>query len=101
MENKFKIENWNPKGKIDPLWKSPFSQGEHRSWTREENKIIIYNSIVYILSKEQYERLIEVQEEAKNLPFGAEMHIEEHLNFNIENYKSIGEIDFDFDEPYS
>lgn len=61
-------------------------------------RVIIYDNIVYVLSEQQYERLIEVQEEAKNLPFAGELHIEEHLNFNISQYKCIGEIDIDFDQ---
>ncbi|AZA47754.1 hypothetical protein EG346_05915 [Chryseobacterium carnipullorum] len=67
----------------------------------ESKRIIIYNKTVYELSEEQFEKLIEVKEEANNLPFAGELHVEEHLNFNIDQYKSLGEIDIDFDETYS
>lgn len=60
-------------------------------------RIIIYNNIVYELSEEQFERIIEVEAEAKNLPFAGELHVEEHLNFNLDQYTTIGEIDIDFD----
>lgn len=66
----------------------------------KKNSIIIYNNTVYELSEEEFERLMEINEEAKNLPFAGDLHIEEHLNSNINQYKSIGEIDIDFDAPY-
>ncbi|WPO84616.1 hypothetical protein SD427_18990 (plasmid) [Chryseobacterium sp. JJR-5R] len=66
-----------------------------------EKRIIIYNNTVYELLEEQYERLLEIQDEANNLPFAGDLHIEEHLNFNIHQYKSLGEIDLNFDVPYS
>lgn len=67
----------------------------------ESKSIIIYDNTVYELSEEQFERLVEIKEEAKNLPFAGDLHIEEHLNFNIDQYKSLGEIDIDFDESLS
>ncbi|PTT41378.1 hypothetical protein DBR28_04185 [Chryseobacterium sp. HMWF028] len=67
----------------------------------ESKRIIIYDNTVYELLEEQFERLVEVKEEANNLPFAGELHVEEQLNFNIDQYKSLGEIDIDFDETYS
>jgi hypothetical protein len=65
----------------------------------ESTRIIIYNNTVYELSEEQYERLLEIKDEANNLPFARDLHVEEHLNFN--QYRLLGEIDQDFDKPYS
>lgn len=67
----------------------------------KELRIIIYNNTVYQISEEQYERLIEVMEESKNLPFAGELYLEEHLNFNVDQYISIGGIDLDIDEVIS
>ncbi|MCT2410021.1 hypothetical protein NZD88_20895 [Chryseobacterium antibioticum] len=67
----------------------------------ESKRIIIYDNTVYELSEEQFERLVEVKEEANNLPFAGELHVEEHLNFNINQFKYLGEIDIDFDKTYS
>ena len=66
----------------------------------ESIRIIIYNNTVYELSEEQYERLLEIKEEANNLPFAGDLHVEEYLNFNVDQYKSLGEIDLNFDEQY-
>lgn len=68
---------------------------------KESTRIIIYNNTVYELSEEQYERLLEIKDEANNLPFTGDLHVEEHLNFNVDQYMLLGEIDLDFDEPYS
>jgi hypothetical protein len=64
-------------------------------------RIIIYENTVYELSEEQYERLLEIKNEAKNLPFAGDLHLEEHLNFSVDQYKLIGEIDLDLDELLS
>ncbi len=66
----------------------------------ESKRIIIYNNTVYELLEEQYERLLEIKEEADNLPFAGDLHVEEHLNFNVGQYKLLKEIDLDFDQPY-
>jgi len=41
----------------------------------ESIRIIIYNNTVYELSEEQYERLLEIKEEANNLPFAGDLHV--------------------------
>ncbi|WP_230638374.1 hypothetical protein [Chryseobacterium sp. LC2016-29] len=64
-------------------------------------RTIIYNNTVYQISEEQYERLSDVIQEAKNLPFAGELHLEEYLNFNIDQYVPIGEIDLDVDDLIS
>lgn len=72
-----------------------------KTMAEKSTRIIIYNTTVYELTEEQYERLLEIKEEANNLPFAGDLHVEEHLNFNVDQYRSLGEIDLDFDEPYS
>lgn len=59
-------------------------------------KIIIIHETVYQVSEKQYEQIKKVEAEANNLPFGGDMHLEEFLNFNTENYKLVGDIDFEF-----
>lgn len=49
----------------------------------KELSIIIYNNTVYQISEEQYERLSDVIQEAKSLPFAGELHLEEHSNFKL------------------
>lgn len=56
---------------------------------------------MYQISEEQFKRVIEVKEEAKNLPFAGELHLEEYLNFNIAQFKLLGKIDLDIDETFS
>ena len=59
-------------------------------------KIIIIHETVYQVSEKQYEQIKKVETEADNLPFGGDMHLEEFLNSNTENYKLLGDIDFEF-----
>lgn len=58
-------------------------------------RVIIIEDTVYRISEREFEKIIEVQEEAGRLPFGAELHIDEYLHSNKSRFKELGPIDFD------
>ncbi|WP_294203055.1 hypothetical protein [uncultured Chryseobacterium sp.] len=65
--------------------------------SKTDKRIIIFDNKIYELTEKQFEKLIEVNRESKDLPFGG-LHLEEHLNFSIKEYKFVAEIDANFDE---
>ncbi|MGC4130498.1 MAG: hypothetical protein QM564_13320 [Bergeyella sp.] len=59
-------------------------------------RIIIIEDTVYKVSEKEYKKILEVQKEADNLPFGGDLHMDEYLYSNKDKYKEIGVVDFDF-----
>ena len=59
-------------------------------------RVILIEDTVYQVSEEEFQEIKETERQANNLPFGTDLHIDEVLHFEKENYKLIGVVDFEF-----